>query len=319
VDWSGTGVLVTGGAGFLGSRVCKRLTDLGARRVTVPRRREFDLTDARDTRRLFATARPDIVFHLAAEVGGIGANRANPGRYLYANLAMGTNVIEEARRHGTAKFVQVGTVCSYPQATAVPFREPDLWDGYPEPTNAPYGIAKKTLLVMLQAYREQYGMNGIYLIPTNLYGPGDNFDPASSHVIPALIRKCEAARLEGCPAVECWGSGRATRDFLYVDDCADAIVTAAERYDGAEPVNLGSGSDISIRDLVALVAEATGFQGEFLWDRSRPDGQPQRRIDSERAANELGFNARVGLREGLRRTVAAYREQQRLPESEHAA
>jgi len=324
VDLAGANVVVTGGAGFLGARVCERLRALGASRVTAPRRRDCDLVDAGDVRRLFARTRPDVVFHLAAEVGGIGANRANPGRFMYANLAMGTNVIEEARRAGTAKLVQVGTVCSYPRQTSVPFREEDLWEGYPEDTNAPYGIAKKTLLVMLRAYREQYGLNGVYLIPTNLYGPGDNFDRASSHVVPALIRKCEAARLRRRASVECWGTGLASRDFLYVDDCAEAIVAAAERYDGPEPLNLGSEREISIRDLAALVAEATGFTGEFVWDRSKPDGQPRRRIDTRRAARELGWVSRVGLCEGLRRTVAWYRSQQaRLPrdqmDSERAA
>ncbi len=300
-------VLVTGGAGFLGAPVCSLLEERGAR-VVVPRRREHDLTDAAAAEALFAAARPEIVVHLAAEVGGIGANRDNPGRFFYANMAMGLNVVEQARRTGVEKFVQVGTVCSYPKFTPVPFAEESLWDGYPEETNAPYGVAKKALLVMLAAYREQYGLRGVFLMPTNLYGPRDNFDPDSSHVIPALIRKCEEARLAGDPSITCWGTGGASREFLYVDDCAEAIVTATERYDDPAPVNIGVGKEITIRELVELVADVTGFTGEIRWDTSKPDGQPRRVLDTSRAAQEFGFRAQTSFERGLRTTVEWYRQ-----------
>jgi GDP-L-fucose synthase len=245
---------------------------------------------------------------LAAEVGGIGANRANPGRYFYANMAMGLHLIEEGRRREIGKFVQVGTVCSYPKFTPVPFSEDELWNGYPEETNAPYGIAKKSLLVMLQAYREQYGLNGIYLMPVNLYGPGDNFDPATSHVIPALIRKCEEARVTGASEVVCWGTGSASREFLYVDDCAEAIAAATDGFDGPEPVNVGSSSEISIRDLTELIARLTGFEGELVWDTSKPDGQPRRCLNTTRAKEYFGFEASTPLEEGLRATIDWWRE-----------
>ena len=300
--------MLTGGAGFLGARVRERLEAAGADEVFVPRREHYDLTDAGAAARAFDDARPDTVVHLAAEVGGIGANRENPGRYFYANMAMGLHLIEEARRHGTTKYVQVGTVCSYPKHTPVPFREENLWDGYPEETNAPYGIAKKALLVMLQAYREQYGLNGAYLMPVNLYGPGDNFDLQSSHVIPALIRKCEEARITGAGQVSCWGTGSASREFLYVDDCADAIVAATERYDGAEPVNVGAASEITIKELTEMIARVTGFEGRLVWDPSKPDGQPRRALDTSRATELFGFEASTSLEEGLERTVAWYRE-----------
>ncbi len=301
-------MLVTGGAGFLGAPVSRLLERRGAAEVIVPRRSEHDLTAAHAVAALFDSAGPDVVVHLAAEVGGIGANRDNPGRFFYANMAMGLNVIEEARRRGVGKFVQVGTVCSYPKFTPVPFSESSLWDGYPEETNAPYGIAKKALLVMLAAYREQYGFPGIFLMPTNLYGPRDNFDPSSSHVIPALIRKCEEARLEGAASITCWGTGSASREFLYVDDCAEAIVAATERYDSPEPVNIGVGKEITIRELVELIAEVTEFDGAINWDTSKPDGQPRRVLDTSRAAAEIGFHAATSFEDGLRTTVDWFRE-----------
>ena len=307
LDWSDRTVLVTGGAGFLGRVVCRKLAERGARRVVVPRRREFDLTVESDVERLYATARPDVVLHLAAEVGGIGANRANPGRYFHANLAMGLHLIEHGRRRGVQKFVQVGTICAYPKFTPVPFREDALWDGYPEETNAPYGIAKKALLVMLQAYRAQYGMNGIYLLPVNLYGTGYNFDLESSHVIPTLIRMIERAREQDSHEVTVWGSGKASREFLYVDDCAEGIVRAAETYDDPEPVNLGTGSEISIRDLVGEICDACGWHGSVIWDLDKPDGQPRRCLDTSRARDRFGFVAKTGLREGLRNTVQWWR------------
>jgi GDP-L-fucose synthase len=305
---AGKRVLVTGGAGFLGAPVCRLLRERGAGQVIVPRRVEYDLTDASAVARLFEQSRPDLVLHLAAEVGGIGANRDNPGRFFYANMAMGLHVVEEARRRGVDKFVQVGTVCSYPKFTPVPFSEANLWNGYPEETNAPYGIAKKALLVMLAGYREQYGFPGIFLMPTNLYGPRDNFDPRSSHVIPALIRKCEEARLAGEQSMTCWGTGSASREFLYVEDCAEAIVAAAERYDSPEPVNIGVGREITIRDLVELIAQVTDFAGEIRWDTSKPDGQPRRVLDTTRAAEEIGFRASTSFEDGLRTTVDWFRE-----------
>ncbi|NLT05424.1 MAG: GDP-L-fucose synthase [Solirubrobacterales bacterium] len=303
----GRRVLLTGGAGFLGRPVAERLRAAGAAEVFVPRRADYDLTDADAVRRVYADARPDTVVHLAAEVGGIGANRSNPGRYFYANMAMGLHMIEQARRSEVEKLVQVGTVCSYPKHTPVPFREDDLWNGYPEETNAPYGIAKKALLTMLAAYREQYGLRGAYLLPVNLYGPSDNFDPETSHVIPALIRKCELARRNGDSEVVCWGTGTASREFLYVDDCADAIVAATARHDGSEPVNLGSGTETTIRDLTETIARLTGFEGRVAWDPSRPDGQPRRCLDTSRARELLGFTAAVDLEDGLRRTIEWYR------------
>ncbi|HSK90947.1 MAG TPA: GDP-L-fucose synthase [Euzebyales bacterium] len=296
-------VLVTGGAGFLGRRVCQMLEDRGAGQIIVPRRAEYDLTQQDAARTLIAEQRPDLVLHLAAEVGGIGANQANPGRYFYANMAMGLHLIEASREHGVRKFVQVGTVCAYPKHTPVPFHEDALWDGYPEETNAPYGVAKKALLVMLQGYRQQYGFNGIYLLPVNLYGPGDNFDLATSHVIPALIRKFIAARDASAPSVEVWGTGAASREFLYVDDAARGIVTAAAEYDDPDPVNLGAGEEITIRHLVEVIAKLTGYAGDIVWDTSRPDGQPRRMLDTSRARERFGFEAQVGLEAGLRATI----------------
>jgi GDP-L-fucose synthase len=300
-------VLVTGGAGFLGSHLVDRLKARGSE-VFVPRRSDYDLTRAGDAQRLFADVAPDLVFHLAAEVGGIGANRSNPGRYWYANLMMGAHVLEQSRLHGTTKIVFAGTICSYPKFTPVPFREEDLWNGYPEETNAPYGVAKKAILVGAQAYREQYGTNAIYLLPVNLYGPRDNFDLETSHVIPALIRKMIDARASGAREIVLWGDGSPTREFLYVDDCVDGLLLASEHYDGAEPVNLGTGDEIAIRDLARLVAEHTQFDGELLWDAARPNGQPRRQLDTSRARATFGFSARVGLAEGIARTVAWYVE-----------
>jgi len=300
-------ILVTGGAGFLGAQVVDVLRAEGEDPF-VARKRDYDLIDPAAVRRLFADARPELVFHLAAEVGGIGANRENPGRYWHANLAMGLNALEESRRAGVEKLVLVGTICAYPELTPVPFREDDLWAGYPEPTNAPYGVAKRALLTGAQAYREQYGMNVIYLLPVNLYGPRDDFDLRTSHVLPALIRKMLDARDAGAESVLLWGDGRPTREFLYVEDCAEALVLAARRFDGPEPINLGTGEEISIRDLAALVAEITGFAGEVSWDLSKPGGQVRRRLDVSRAERLLGFRARTPLRAGLERTVAWYTE-----------
>jgi GDP-L-fucose synthase len=295
-------VLVTGGGGFLGSHLVERLEANGIEPFVV-RRREYDLTIADDVERLFGDARPELVFHLAAEVGGIGANRVNPGRYWYANLVMGAHVLEQSRRSRVQKLVLLGTICSYPKFAPLPFSEDDLWNGFPEETNAPYGIAKKALLTGAQAYREQYGLNSIYLLPVNLYGPGDNFDLENSHVIPALIRKMVEARERGEAEVVLWGDGSPTREFLYVDDCAEGLWLAAQRYDGADPVNLGTGEEISIRDLAQLVAEATGYDGEIVWDTSRPNGQPRRRLDTTRAEQLFGFRARTPLREGIVKTV----------------
>ena len=285
----------------------ERLRARGVADVIVPRRRDYDLTHEADVVRLYQTTRPDVVLHLAAEVGGIGANQANPGRYFYANMAMALHLIEEARRVGLRKFVQVGTICAYPKHTPVPFREDDLWAGYPEETNAPYGIAKKAAMVMLDGYRRQYGLASSYLLPVNLFGPWDNFDPATSHVIPALIRKCLEAAERGDAAIECWGTGSASREFLFVDDAAEGIVRAAERLDDPIPVNLGTGCEITIRELVRLVAEACGFAGEIRWDPRKPDGQPRRCVDASRARELLGWRAETELAEGLRRTVAWYR------------
>ena len=309
IDLAQHRILVTGGAGFLGHYVCEHLRAAGVNddAILVPRSTEYDLTSEAAVVRMYAELQPTIVIHLAAVVGGIGANRNNPGRYFHANLAMGMHLIEHARRTGLEKFVQVGTVCSYPKFTTVPFVEDDLWKGYPEETNAPYGVAKKSLLVMLQAYREQYGLNGIYLLPANLYGPGDNFDPASSHVIPALVRRFCEAKANGDERVTIWGTGKPSREFLYVDDCARAIVMATQGYDGAEPVNVGTGSEITIADLVELIRTHVGYHGEARWDASKPDGQPRRCLDTSRAKREFGFEAQMNLDEGLSRTIAWYR------------
>jgi nucleoside-diphosphate-sugar epimerase len=310
VELGGKRLLVTGGGGFLGSHLTTLLDDEGAE-TTVARSCDYDLTEQGDTRRLFAEAAPEIVIHLAADVGGIGANRVNPGRYFYGNMAMGLNVIEESRRRGVEKTVQIGTVCAYPKHTPVPFREEDLWNGYPEETNAPYGVAKKALLVMLQGYRQQYGMNGIYLLPANLYGPRDDFDLETSHVIPALIRKFVDAREAGSASIEVWGTGEASREFLYVEDAARAIILATKHYDGPDPINLGTGQEITIRDLVALIANLTDFKGDVHWDSSKPDGQPRRSLDTSRARELFDFEARVSLEEGLRQTITWWENQAR--------
>ena len=306
--WDGRRVMVTGGAGFLGSMVVRRLRDVGATEIFVPKVEDYDLRKLADVDRALADGRPDLVIHLAAVVGGIGANRENPGRFFYDNAIMGIQLIEQARVAGVAKFLTVGTVCAYPKFTPVPFHEDDLWNGYPEETNAPYGIAKKTLLVGAQAYREQYELDAVYLLPVNLYGPRDNFNLETSHVIPALIRKMVEAGRSGEREVVLWGDGSPTREFLYADDCAEAILLAAERYDGPDPVNIGTGSEISIRELAELIAELTGYEGELVWDTSKPNGQPRRRLDTSRAERLFGFRARTSLREGLERTVAWYRE-----------
>ncbi len=297
-----TRVLVTGGGGFLGSHLVERLESDG-HDVFSARRADYDLTLSESAARLFDDAAPELVFHLAAEVGGIGANRSNPGRYWFANLAMGLNILEQARLHETAKLVISGTVCSYPKFAPVPFSETTLWDGYPEETNAPYGVAKKAVLVGGQAYREQYGLNAVFLLPTNLYGPRDNFDLETSHVIPALIRKMVEAEEE----VVLWGDGSPTREFLYVEDCVEGFVLAAEHYDGAEPANLGASREISIRELAEVVADVAGYEGEIVWDTSKPGGQPRRSVDGSRAQELFGFDARTGLRDGIERTVSWYR------------
>ena len=299
-------VLVTGGAGFLGSWVVKRLQAAGCQSITVPRRRAVDLVQEAAVRQLYETARPDIVVHLAARVGGIGANREHPAGFFYDNVMMGALLMDHARRHGVEKFVSVGTVCCYPKHTPVPFREDTLWDGYPEETNAPYGIAKKMLLVQGQAYREEYGLNAIFLLPVNLYGPGDNFDPATSHVIPALIRRCVEAREAHQDEIVVWGTGKATREFLFVEDAADALVRATQHYDGIEPVNVGAGFEISIAELVERIVALTSFRGRVVWDASKPDGQPRRCLDTSRAEREFGFRATTSFADGLERTVRWY-------------
>jgi GDP-L-fucose synthase len=317
--WQGRRVCVTGGGGFLGSFVVDRLRSLGADQIFVPRRRDYDLTDVTAVRRLYADARPALVIHLAAVVGGIGANKAHPAEFFFQNLMMGTQLIHEGWRAGVEKFVSIGTVCAYPKFTPVPFDEDDLWNGYPEETNAPYGLAKKMLLVQGQAYRDQYGLNAIFLLPVNLYGPRDNFDPASSHVIPALIKKCLDAKSSGAGELVVWGDGSPTREFLYAADAAEGIVLAAERYDGAAPVNLGSGAEISIRDLTNTIARLTGFEGAVVWDTAKPNGQPRRRLKVERARSAFGFEARTSFEDGLRATIdwyaAEYARTQRAPVS----
>jgi len=310
----GKRVMVTGGAGFLGQSVVEALIARGVTEIVVPRSREYDLTQSDAIEALFTKHRPQVVFHLAAVVGGIGANRENPGRFFYENAIMGIQMIEYARRFGVEKTVVAGTVCAYPKFAPVPFKEESLWDGYPEETNAPYGIAKKALLVQCQAYREQYGMNAIYLLPVNLYGPRDNFDLHSSHVIPALIRKAIEAHESGAEELVVWGDGSATREFLYVDDAAEGLITAAERYNGADPVNLGADDEVPIRKLVETVAELCGFTGRLVWDTSKPNGQPRRRLDVSRAQREFGFKATTTLRAGLLKTIAWFKAHRAVPQ-----
>jgi GDP-L-fucose synthase len=309
--WEDKRVVVTGGAGFLGSRLVAKLRAKSPREIFIPRRADYDLVQWDNVVRLYKDARPDLVIHLAGNVGGIGANRANPGRFFYDNLMMGVQMIEYARRQGISKFVALGTICSYPKFTPVPFREENLWDGYPEETNAPYGLAKKMLLVQAQAYREQYGFNTIFLLPVNLYGPNDNFDPNTSHAIPAIIRKCVDAVETGAKEVVLWGTGKATREFLHVDDAAEGILLASERYNGSEPVNVGAGMETSIENLAVLISKLTGFQGRIVWDSTKPDGQPRRSLDTQRAEREFGFRARIPFETGLKETIEWYRAKDR--------
>jgi GDP-L-fucose synthase len=304
-------ITVTGGAGFLGSHVVRKLQDMGCRDVFVPRSADYDLTKMADVVRMCDDARPEIAIHVAGKAGGIGLNREKPGELFYDNILMGVQVMEQARLHGVEKFVAVGTICAYPKFTPVPFKEEDLWIGYPEETNAPYGLAKKMLLVQAQAYRQQYGLNAIYLLPVNLYGPGDNFDPATSHVIPALIKKCVDAVKQDRHEIEVWGTGKPSREFLFVEDAASAIALATERYDKPEPANIGSGMEITIKDLVTIIAGLTGFEGRIRWDVAKPDGQPRRSLDTSRAEREFGFKAKTGFREGLRKTIQWYLNQRR--------
>ena len=303
---------VTGGAGFLGSYVLAGLKARGAKDVFVPRSRDYDLVDRGAIRRLYDDARPDVIIHLAARVGGIGANRENPGKFFYENLMMGVQLIDEARLRKLDKFVAIGTICAYPKFATVPFQEDDLWSGYPEETNAPYGLAKKMMLVQSQAYREQYGTNSIFVLPVNLYGPRDNFDPSLSHVIPALIKKFLEAKKNGAAEVVCWGDGSPTREFLHAEDAAEGILLATEKYEKSDPVNIGAGFEISIRDLSHLIAELTGFQGKIVWDTKQPNGQPRRCLSVERAKKEFGFVAKKGFREGLQETIAWYRTERGL-------
>jgi GDP-L-fucose synthase len=308
--WTTRRVMVTGGAGFLGAWVVRKLRQRGCQNIFVPRSQDYDLRHGEDIRRAISAAAPEIIIHLAARVGGIGANRAHPAEYFYDNLMMGVPLLHEAWRAGVSKFVAIGTVCAYPKFTPVPFREDDLWDGYPEETNAPYGLAKKMLLVQSQAYRQQYGYNSIFLLPVNLYGPGDNFDPESSHVIPALIKKCVDAKTRGGDAIEGWGDGSPTREFLYVEDAAEGILLAAEHYNDSQPVNLGSGKEVSIKELVEMISRLTGFEGRIVWDTTRPNGQPRRSLETSRANRLFGFKAQVGFEEGLRQTIEWYVAQQ---------
>lgn len=307
--WTKRKVIVTGGAGFLGQSVCSLLRKKGCKNIFIPRSKDHDLTKLTAINRLLKKTKPDMIIHLAAVVGGIGANRDNPGKYYYDNLIMGAQLIEQSRLLGVDKFVAIGTICAYPKFTKVPFREKELWDGYPEETNAPYGLAKKMMLVQSQAYRDQYGYNSIYLLPVNLYGPGDNFSVRTSHVIPALIKKCIDAQLNNEGAIVVWGTGKATREFLYVDDAARGIVLAAEKYNKSDPVNIGAGFEISIKDLVGLISRLTKFNGRIIWDKSKPDGQPRRCLDTSLAKKEFGFTAKIKFEEGLKKTISWYKSQ----------
>ncbi len=309
--WSNKRVLITGGAGFLGSFVVEKLRQRGCKDIFVPRRKDYDLVEMEAVKRIHKDTQPNMVIHLAARVGGIGANQANPGKFFYDNLMMGAQLMEVGRQAGVEKFVTISTICAYPKFTPVPFKEEDLWNGYPEETNAPYGLAKKMLLVQSQAYRQQYGFNSIVLFPVNLYGPRDNFDLQTSHVIPALIRKCLEAKRRDASNIEVWGDGSPTREFLYVEDAAEGICLAAERYDSSEPVNLGSGMEISIKDLVHTIKRMTGFTGEIIWDTTKPNGQPRRSLDTSRAEKHFGFRAKTSFEEGLRRTIEWYKDQNR--------
>lgn len=310
--FAGRRFVVTGGSGFLGSFVVDALQKRGAKDIVIPRSKDYDLVERADIRRLFDDAKPDVVIHLAARVGGIGANRENPGKFFYENLMMGTQLIDEARVRKLEKLVAIGTICAYPKFAPVPFKEDDLWNGYPEETNAPYGIAKKAMLVQSQAYREQYGTNSIFLLPVNLYGPRDNFDPASSHVIPALIRKFLEANRDGAGEVVCWGDGSPTREFLHAKDAAEGILLATERYEKSDAVNIGAGFEISIKELSTLIGELCGFKGRIVWDATKPNGQPRRKLDTTRAEQEFGFTAQIGFREGLEETIAWYRKEANL-------
>lgn len=312
VDFPYKRVLVTGGSGFLGKRVVENLKSKGVPEILTPGRKEYDLTEQNEVRQLMADLHPDLIIHLAASVGGIGANQENPGKFYYENLIMGAMLMDEARKSNVDKFVAIGTICAYPKVVPIPFKEEDLWLGYPEETNAPYGLAKKMLLVQAQAYRQQWGYNAIYLMPVNLYGPGDNFDPASSHVIPALIRKFVEAKEKGDKEVVAWGDGSPTREFLYVDDCAHGIVMAAEKYNQSEPVNLGSGFEISIKDLTETVARLTEFEGQIVWDKSKPNGQPRRKLDTQRAKKFFGFEAQTTFEIGLKSTIDWYVSQTKM-------
>jgi GDP-L-fucose synthase len=298
--------LVTGGAGFLGSFLIERLKSQGIKDIIIPRSKDYDLTHEAAAEKLYADHKPDVVIHLAAQVGGIGANRANPGRYFFANMAMGLHLIEQARIHKIHKFVQVGTICAYPKFTPVPFKEDDLWNGYPEETNAPYGVAKKALLVMCQSYRAQYGLNAIYLLPVNLFGPRDNFDLETSHVIPALIRKCVEAKRRKADHIDAWGTGSASREFIYVEDAAEGIALATEKYNESEPVNIGAAREIKIKDLTEMVARLSNFTGTIKWDPTKPDGQPRRCLDTSRAREKFGFTAKTSLEDGMAKTIAWY-------------
>jgi GDP-L-fucose synthase len=301
-------IIITGGAGFLGRNVVEKLKERGCNDIFIPRHKDYDLVKMEDVKRLYADADPDIVIHLAAVVGGIGANSENPGRFFYDNLMMGVQMMEQGRLNGVEKFVALGTICCYPKFTSIPFKEEDLWNGYPEETNAPYGLAKKMLLVQSQSYRQQYGFNSIFLLPVNLYGPGDNFDPCCSHVIPALIKKCFDAIEAGEDEIVVWGTGKATREFLYAGDAAEGIILAAEKYNKSDPVNLGAGFEISIKDLVYMIVKNTGFHGNVVWDASKPDGQPRRCLDVSKAKREFGFMAKMGFKEGLKKTVDWFKE-----------